>query len=91
MNKIAYISDCNGIPRKNFHHLYNMDFLILDCLKNRKHPSHFNFEEALELIQKVKPKKAILTNLHTDLDYFKLKKKLPRNIVPAFDGMSFNF
>ena len=91
MNKIAYISDCNGIPRKNFRHLYNMDFLILDCLKNRKHPSHFNFEEALELIQKVKPKKAILTNLHTDLDYFKLKKKLPRNIVPAFDGMSFNF
>ena len=91
MNKIAYISDCNGIPRKNFHHLYNMDFLILDCLKNRKHPSHFNFEEAIELIQKVKPKKAILTNLHTDLDYFKLKKKLPRNIVPAFDGMSFNF
>ena len=68
-----------------------MDFLILDCLKNSKHPSHFNFEEALELIQKVKPKKAILTNLHTDLDYFKLKKKLPRNIVPAFDGMSFNF
>ena len=91
MNKIAYISDCNGIPRKNFRHLYNMDFLILDCLKNSKHPSHFNFEEALELIQKVKPKKAILTNLHTDLDYFKLKKKLPRNIVPAFDGMSFNF
>ena len=54
--------------------VYNMDFLILDCLKNSKHPSHFNFEEALELIQKVKPKKAILTNLHTDLDYFKLKK-----------------
>ena len=91
MNKIAYISDCNGIPKKNIHYLYNMDFLILDCLKNSKHPSHFNFEEALELIKKVKPKKAILTNLHTDLDYFKLKKILPKNILPAFDGMSFNF
>jgi phosphoribosyl 1,2-cyclic phosphate phosphodiesterase len=39
----------------------------------------------------VKPKKTILTNLHVDLDYFDLKKKLPKNIVPAFDSLSFNF
>ena len=39
----------------------------------------------------VKPKKAILTNLHTDLDYDYLKKKLPSNILPAYDGLSFNF
>ena len=91
MNKIAYISDCNGISEKNINLLFNLDYLIIDCLKKTKHPSHFNFDEALALIKKVKPKKSILTNLHTDLDYLILKKKLPKNIVPAFDGMNFSF
>ena len=45
----------------------------------------------MDLIKLVKPKKAILTNLHTDLDYFKLKNTLPNNVLPAFDGLSFNF
>ena len=45
----------------------------------------------MDLIKLVKPKKAILTNLHTDLDYFKLKNKLPKNVVPAFDGLSISF
>ena len=91
MNKIAYISDCNGISEKNLKLLQNIDFLIIDCLKLDKHPSHFNYNEALDIIHKVKAKKSILTNLHTDLDYFKLRKKLPKHIVPAFDGMSINF
>ena len=50
----------------------------------------FNLEEALNLINITKPKKAILTNLHTDLDYFELKKILPKNIIPAHDGLSFS-
>ncbi len=91
MNKIAYLSDCNGIPKKNLKYLFNLDFLILDCLKNSLHPSHFSFSESIDLIKLVKPKKAILTNLHTDLDYYALKNKLPKNIVPAYDGLSFFF
>ena len=71
--------------------LYNLEYLILDCLKIKKHPSHFNLEDALKLIEIVKPKKTILTNLHTDLDYDYLKKHLPSNIKPAYDGLSFNF
>ncbi len=43
----------------------------------------------MDLINLVKPKKSILTNLHTDLDYFELKKILPKNIIPAHDGLSF--
>ena len=89
--KVAYISDCNKIPKESFKNLYNLEYLVLDCLKRSKHPSHFNFDEAVNLIKLVKPKKAILTNLHTDLDYNYLKKKLPSNILPAFDGLSFNF
>ena len=89
--KVAYISDCNKVPKKSYENLKNLNFLIVDCLRREKHPSHFNFEDAIKLIKEVKPKKAILTNLHTDLDYNYLKKKLPSNILPAYDGISFNF
>ena len=89
--KIAYISDCNKIPKASFKNLHALEYLVIDCLKKNKHPSHFNYDEALKLIKLVKPKKAILTNLHTDLDYDYLKKKLPSNILPAYDGLSFNF
>ena len=68
-----------------------MSYLVIDCLRVNKHPSHFNLSEALELINLVRPKKTILTNLHTDLDYNELKKMLPKNVYPAFDGMVFNF
>ena len=90
-NKIAYISDCNLIPKKYFKYLNNLDYLIIDCLKKEKHPSHFNYKEAISISKKINPKKTILTNLHVDLDYQKLKKKLPSKIIPAYDGLNFNF
>jgi phosphoribosyl 1,2-cyclic phosphate phosphodiesterase len=90
-NKIAYISDCNKIPKKSLHNLFNLEYLIIDCLRIEKHPSHLSFSEALDLIKLVKPKRAILTNLHADLDYSKLKRMLPPDILPAYDGLSFNF
>ena len=89
--KIAYISDCNKIPNKSLINLHNLNYLIIDCLKIEKHRSHFNYDDALRLVDNIKPKKTILTNLHTDLDYKYLQKKLPKNIVPAYDGLSFNF
>ena len=89
--KIAYISDCNKISKNVQKKLINLDFLIIDCLRKNKHPSHFNYSDAINFIKSVRPKKTILTNLHVDLDYFDLKKKLPSNIIPAYDGLSFNF
>jgi phosphoribosyl 1,2-cyclic phosphate phosphodiesterase len=90
-NKVAYISDCNEIFQTSIKYLYNLEYLIIDCLRIKKHPSHFNYEEALNLVKMVQPKKTILTNLHVDLDYEKLKSKLPKNVIPAYDGLSFNF
>ena len=90
-DKIAYISDCNKITNKSLKKLFNLDYLIIDCLRKERHPSHFNYDDAINLINKIKPKKSILTNLHVDLDYFQLKKKLPSNIIPAYDGLKFNF
>ena len=91
INRIAYLSDCSYVSESSKKHLQNLDFLIIDCLRYKPHPSHFNLEKAINLSQEIKPKKTILTNLHVEIDYIKIKKKLPANIVPAFDGMSFNF
>ena len=91
INNIAYISDCNKVPKKFLINLFNLEYLIVDCLRKEKHPSHFNYDDALKLVKLINPKKTILTNLHVDLDYQYLKKKLPSNILPAYDGMSFNF
>lgn len=91
VNKTAYLSDCSFIPDKSKKYLNNLDYLIIDCLRYKYHPGHFNFETAVSLSKELKPKKTILTNLHVELDYNKLKNKLPTNIIPAFDGMNFNF
>ena len=86
--QIAYISDISSIEKKDYKYFKNLKYLIIDCLWLRYHPSHLNLENSLKYIRMFKPKKAILTNLHSDLDYNFLKKTLPKNIVPAFDGLT---
>ncbi len=86
--KIAYISDVNKIYKKDFKYFKNLKYLIIDCLWYDRHPSHFNLETSLLLIKKFKPKKAILTNLSPVLDYKILKKLLPKNVMPAHDGLT---
>ncbi len=84
---IAYTPDVNKIPDESVRYLENLDIWIIDALRIIPHPSHFTLAEALHWIERMKPKRAILTNLHTDLDYEALCKALPDNITPAFDGM----
>ncbi len=86
--KTAYLSDCNDLSIVNLPIFKNLNYLIIDCLKINKHPSHFNLEEALFVHNKLNPKKTVLTNLHNDLDYDFLIKKLPKNVIPAFDGLT---
>ena len=88
--KLAYISDVSSINRKYYDYFKNLKYLIIDCLWSRYHPSHLNLENSLKLIRLFKPQKAILTNLHSDLDYDYLKKILPNNIIPAYDGLNLN-
>ena len=85
----AYASDVNEIYKKDLKHFYNLEYFVVDCLRVSPHPSHFNLNEVLNLIEKIKPKKTILTNLHSDLDYNYLLKILPKNVQPAYDGLSF--
>ena len=88
--KTAYISDCNDLSIINKNKLKNLRYLILDCLKIEKNIAHFNLSESLYIHKHLKPKKTILTNLHYDLDYKFLLKKLPKNVYPAYDGLSLN-
>ena len=88
--KLAYISDVSKIFEKDFKYLKDLNYLVLDCLWINNHPSHLNLEESLDLINKLNPKKAILTNLSPVLDYDYLKKILPKKVVPAFDGLTIN-
>ena len=86
-NKLAYASDVSFINKKNYLNLKKLKYFVVDCLREEAHPSHFNLENVLQLIKEIKPKYTILTNLHSSLDYEKLKKKLPKSIIPAHDGM----
>jgi phosphoribosyl 1,2-cyclic phosphate phosphodiesterase len=84
---IAYASDVSALRPESVERLFGLDILILDALRYTPHPTHFSVDEALDLIARVKPRRAVLTNLHTDLDYEKLQRELPDGIEPAFDMM----
>jgi len=84
---IAYAPDVSMMPEAAVERLYDLDVLILDALRYTPHPTHFSVPEALEFIERVRPKRAILTNLHTDLDYDDLHRMLPPHVEPAYDGL----
>jgi phosphoribosyl 1,2-cyclic phosphate phosphodiesterase len=83
----AYMPDVNGISEAAMEALAGLDLLIIDALRYTRHPSHFCLEETLAVIERLKPTRAVLTNMHIDLDYDTLAKSLPGHIRPAFDGM----
>lgn len=86
---VAYSADIKSLPAESLAAMAGLDVWIVDALRKKPHPSHFNLEEALAWIARVKPKRAILTNLHADMDYDELRAQLPAGVEPAYDGMSF--
>jgi phosphoribosyl 1,2-cyclic phosphate phosphodiesterase len=84
---LAYTPDVKRIPEASRPYLEGLDVWIIDALRYRPHPSHFSLDDALKEIDAMRPRRAILTNLHTDLDYETLRKRLPAHVIPAYDGM----
>jgi phosphoribosyl 1,2-cyclic phosphate phosphodiesterase len=84
---IAYSSDVVGLPEASFKALEGVRTWVVDALRYRPHPTHASVEMALEWIARVRPERAILTNLHIDLDYAELASRLPPGVEPAYDGM----
>ncbi len=84
---IAYSPDVSDFPESSMPYLQDLDAWILDALRYTGHPSHLTVDEALSWIGKLKPKRAVLTHMHVDLDYETLREKLPDGVEPAYDGM----
>jgi len=84
---IAYSPDVNALNEQAFEVLAGVDTWIVDALRHKPHPTHAHVALALEWIARLKPRHAVLTNLHQDLDYDVLKASLPDGIEPAYDGL----
>ncbi|CAN5158599.1 MBL fold metallo-hydrolase [soil metagenome] len=84
---VAYTPDLNGIPDESLAALSDLDLWIVDALRRTPHPSHFSLPETLVWIERLKPRRAVITNMHIDLDFETLKRELPANAEPAYDGM----
>ena len=87
---VAYSSDVVGLDEAAFEALAGLDVWIVDALRDRPHPTHAHLDLALEWIARLKPRRAILTDLHMDLDYARLKAELPSGVEPAYDGLRFD-
>ncbi len=89
IGNMAYIPDVLYIYDSTWALLKNLKYLVIDALRYAPHPSHTHLEQTLDWIKIIKPDKAILTNMHNDLDYKTLNSQTPRNIFPAYDGLNF--
>jgi len=83
----AYSPDLNDIPGESWPLLENLDLWIVDGLRHTTHSSHFSVNDALAWIDRFKPRRAVITNMHADLDYEVLRQSLPKGVAPAFDGL----
>lgn len=84
---LAYSPDLSRVPDGAAPYLEGLDVWVIDALRYAPHPSHLSLAEALALIARFRPRRAVLTNLHTDLDYATLRDALPPYVTPAYDGL----
>jgi phosphoribosyl 1,2-cyclic phosphate phosphodiesterase len=88
---LAYSPDISNLPPGSVEQLQGLDVWIVDALRYTPHPSHFHVKRALEWIERIKPRRAILTHMTTELDYATLKRDLPAGVEPAYDGLVVEF
>ena len=86
---VAYSSDVVGLDDRAFEALADLDVWIVDALRRRPHPTHAHLERTLDWIARVRPRRAILTNMHIDMDFAQLTAELPSGVEPAYDGLTF--
>jgi phosphoribosyl 1,2-cyclic phosphate phosphodiesterase len=91
IDDVAYCTDVNQIPRESWPLLEGLRVLVLDALRPRPHPAHFSVQEALDVIERVRPERAFLTHISHELDHKLTNEQLPPNVALAHDGLSFAF
>ncbi|WP_349434395.1 MBL fold metallo-hydrolase [Pararhizobium sp. A13] len=87
----AYCSDVSGFPQETIDKLSGLDALVIDTLQYKFHPSHLSVEQSLGWIERFAPKHAVLTHMHTPLDYETVMRETPDHVEPAYDGMRLEF
>jgi phosphoribosyl 1,2-cyclic phosphate phosphodiesterase len=88
IDKTAYTTDLKMIPEESSSFLEDLDLWIIDCLKYETSPGHLSLDEALALIAKYKPRKAVLCHLAHELEYSSVQSQVPSNVQVAFDGLA---
>jgi len=84
----AYLTDCNRIADEAWPLLVGLDILILDALRHRPHPTHFSVAEALQVVERVKPRQTYLTHICHDLPHAATNASLPAGVELAYDGLA---
>lgn len=84
---LAYSNDVSALPRASLDALHGLELWIVDALRWTPHPTHAHVAQALAWIEALRPKRALLTNLHVDLDYAALDAATPAHVAPAYDGL----
>jgi phosphoribosyl 1,2-cyclic phosphate phosphodiesterase len=88
---VAYCTDVNRIPEESWPLLDDLSVLILDALRPKPHPAHFGLEEALDVIGRLKPKRAYLTHMSHELEHEATNRSLPAGVELAYDDLTFDF
>jgi phosphoribosyl 1,2-cyclic phosphate phosphodiesterase len=91
IHDLAYLPDVAQIYDEAWDALQGLDCWILDTLRRSPHPTHSHLDQSLEWIARMAPRRAVLTNLHIDLDYQTLDDETPDHITPAYDGMTISY
>ncbi len=86
LGNIAYCTDTNGIPDASWPLLQGLDVLILDALRRRPHATHFSLDEAVAVVERVRPKQAYFTHISHDMDHEATNALLPNGMALAYDG-----
>jgi len=86
-NRVAYVTDCSYIPPSSIDRLKGLSVLILDCLRETKHRTHFNLDQALAVVDQLRPKKTFFTHLAHSVEYREWTRKLPSGVSLAYDGL----
>ncbi|MCB9849566.1 MAG: MBL fold metallo-hydrolase [Phycisphaerales bacterium] len=84
--KIAYCTDCNRIPDETLERLRDLDVLVLDGLRRRPHPTHFNLEQAVEMAQRIAARRTYFTHIAHELPHAATNAELPDGMDLAYDG-----
>jgi len=88
---VAYLPDVSEIPPESWLAFEGLGCWILDALRRKPHPTHAHLARSLEWIARAAPARAVLTNMHNDLDYRTVADETPDSVVPAHDGMVLDF